>query len=392
MLKGIFVRLRCYCIVALYYIAYLLPRFRSKWIFCEGANSKYLYFDLQERDIPYRTYLVLRNKETVRKLRNTYKNVFYINSLSGIYHLLTSSVYFCTIDLNEFYFAAAGGATIVNLWHGVGIKRMGAINSFENEDLAFKISKFKRFFSLPYLIIRPHYLLSTSPLMNEHFSKCFEISINRCVEAMYPRCKFIQQPLNEILSFLAKTSEFSSLELISQMQKYKKCILYMPTWRDNGCDILESVSFDFSRLNAVLIEKNYLFILKLHPNTLVDVDVLSTFSNIMCLDRKLDLYPILPFTSMLITDYSSIYYDYLLIPNKEILLFPYDEESYLKECREFAFDYHEYTPGKRIYSFEELISILEDEVKCFVDERDKIIEAFWGKQHDLYPQLVSKLV
>lgn len=56
--------------------------------------------------------------------------------------------------------------------------------------------------------------------------------------------------------------------------------------------------------------------------------MLVSYSNLRIIDSSCDIYPILPFTDVLITDYSSIYYDYMLIPNKQILLFPFDEEEY----------------------------------------------------------------
>lgn len=391
--KGVIIRLHNYFSVLLYYLGYLIPRCRKKWVFGGGANSKYFFFEIQEKKyFAIKTYLILRNKDEVIRLNSGYSNVLYVYSLKGIFHMLTSAIFFCTVDLGELCFILSGGSKVVNLWHGVGIKKMGAINNIEHEDKALKIKSFKRWFNLGYLSLRPYIFLSTSPMMNKHFANCFRICQDQFVEALYPRCKFMLQNRADIYRHLEKIHDENALCLIDKIKRYKKCFLYMPTWRDSGADVIENGGFDFAQLNKLLLDKSFIFLLKMHPNTNLDISSLSECSNIIYLDKNLDLYPILPFTSMLITDYSSIYYDYLLMPEKEVLLFPYDEKEYLAECRDFAFDYKMFTPGRRAYTFDELVYIISNDVSCIIEQRDFILNSFWGKRFDLYEKIVNKLL
>lgn len=53
------------------------------------------------------------------------------------------------------------------------------------------------------------------------------------------------------------------------------------------------------------------------------------------------------------------FYDYLLL-DKGIVLFPFDYEKYICQCRDLAFDFDDYTPGVRAYSFDSLMEILSD--------------------------------
>lgn len=375
----------------LYYVVFLIPRNRKKGVFSYGANAKYLFWDFQAKSLPFHCYLILPDKSMAEHLHKKFPNVLYAGSWRAKWHMFTSKYFFCTVDTTELSFIASGGATVINLWHGVGIKKMGAINKFANEDMAFKLNRLRKLFNPSYLSLHPQYLLSTSLLMNRHFADCFELKDNQIIEGMYPRCQFMMQSRETILDYLHSIDDEKSVSLIDQFSSYEKVFLYMPTWRDSGSDILTGAGFDFVQLEQLLAEKNYLFVLKLHPNTQLDTAAINQCRHIMVLDKYLDLYPILPFTSMLITDYSSIYYDYLLLEDKEILLFPYDEKEYLQSCRDFAFDYTEYTPGHRVYSFHEMLECIKNDILCPVIERDSVLNIFWGDKKDLSTQLLNLL-
>ena len=141
-------------------------------------------------------------------------------------------------------------------------------------------------------------------------------------------------------------------------------------------------------------EKNYLFILKLHPAVRVEQKRNNgAYSNLLFLDKKLDVYPILPFIDVLITDYSSIYYDFILL-DRGIILYPFDKENFLDYSNNLAFDYDEYTPGYRVMSIGELEVALLSDNDFRVIGRDRIINAFWGKAErndleSLYNQICS---
>ena len=83
------------------------------------------------------------------------------------------------------------------------------------------------------------------------------------------------------------------------------------------------------------------------------------YSNIRVLDNESDMYPLFANVDLLITDYSSIFFDFLLT-DKPVLFYPYDKDAYLTQDRSMYDDYDSVTPGHKAYNFEELYSKLED--------------------------------
>lgn len=97
------------------------------------------------------------------------------------------------------------------------------------------------------------------------------------------------------------------------------------------------------------------------------------------MDKDIDIYPLLSSTDVLITDYSSIYYDYILLHNKEVIFYTFDINEYLSECRDFVIDFKTVTPGIHIKNFGELYKIIEENISCPFNDKERIIDIFWNK-------------
>lgn len=104
----------------------------------------------------------------------------------------------------------------------------------------------------------------------------------------------------------------------------------MPTFRDKNKNYLTLAVPDWGRLNKACQEANTVLFVKVHRVTpLPDV---SQYSNILIMDNQMDVYPLLPLFDMLITDYSSIMFDFSLMA-KKILLYIFDIEQYRTQSR-----------------------------------------------------------
>jgi CDP-glycerol glycerophosphotransferase (TagB/SpsB family) len=153
----------------------------------------------------------------------------------------------------------------------------------------------------------------------------------------------------------------------------------MPTWRSNKIDFLTEALPDLVKLNNVLIKNNLTLFIKLHPN---EINLENDLSNILFINPRTDIYELLPLTQFLITDYSSIYFDYLLL-DKEVIFYPFDLENYLNDERELYFNYDEKTPGTKVYNFEELLLIFSNLNSLnFKKQRESIKDEFWSYQDD----------
>jgi len=147
-----------------------------------------------------------------------------------------------------------------------------------------------------------------------------------------------------------------------------RAVLYAPTFRDNGSHPTDDGSLDIDHLSEFAGRHNLLVVLKLHPFLAERMSGLSAPHIVQCSPVS-DIYPLLSLFDFLLTDYSSIYFDYLLL-DRPILFYPYDMDSYLKG-RALLFDYDEMTPGPRAMDFDGLLDVLE----AAVDGDDAFVEA-----------------
>jgi CDP-glycerol glycerophosphotransferase (TagB/SpsB family) len=150
----------------------------------------------------------------------------------------------------------------------------------------------------------------------------------------------------------------------------------MPTWRDSQRECFAN-GFDLNALNACAAKQNACVLMKPHANTIIDKSI--EYSNLIFLDGNVDMYCILPYTNVLITDYSSILYDYIIMPNKHVILFHYDYEEYVNS-REFIFDIQHNIVGRKVYTFDELIQVIStNDYTMDTTVRQKILDKFWGE-------------
>lgn len=361
----------------LYGISFLIPRKKRKWVFGTNVgyadNAKYLFlYTLNNTDID--SCWITDTSKSAFELQSQGLNAAYKYSAKGLYYCLTAGYYIFTYHSRDINFFTSGGAKKINLWHGVGIKKG---SKFVSKSMPVWLSKIL----LPHLYEKFDLFLSTSPLMDKHFQEIFNLPYNIIYEGMYPRCSFLMQSQNSILQQIKATETDTTIHLVNLLQNYKQVYIYMPTWRINMQDtFLQIAGIDFQRINDLMQKQNALFLIKLHPAVKLEHQH-EKYKNIIFIDKSQDIYPILPFTNFLITDYSSIYYDYLLMEGKQVLLFPFDIEDYRAKADELAFDYDTYTPGKRVFNFEELMIALQSAATnngCQVEKRDWVLQQFWG--------------
>lgn len=127
-------------------------------------------------------------------------------------------------------------------------------------------------------------MLSTSEHMNQHFAGCFDIPVEDCIVASYPRCQTFFWNKNKLREHVQNYEPKETSDFIDMLQGYQNSYIYMPTWRDSHNDFLK----------------------------MADIN-LSEFTNLVLLPNKVDVYPLLPYIQTLITDYSSIYYGFILM-------------------------------------------------------------------------------
>ena len=368
----------CYFI---YPFSFLVPR--SKKQLALGSyrgsfndNSKYLFIYIADHYPELKTCWLSVNKQTVQKVRALGLPAYWVLSPIGAWKALRAKYWFVNSYSSDIMYCLSGGATIVNLWHGVGLKRC----EFNIKDGAlaerFVKKTFKERFYHPESFKRPGYLLSSTEFQSTMFASAFRIPIDKCLNLGYPRNVILQKSQEDVLDFVRKYEPQETLQLIERCSKFDKVYIYMPTWRDSQKNVFAQ-QMDLQKLSEVLKKQNALLLLKPHPNTIVDS--IYDADNIVLVERTVDIYGILPFTDVLITDYSSILYDYILMPKKDVILYLYDYDEYVR-VRDFYYPFNENVVGKRVNTFDELARVIEKQ-DYQIDEQDRqrILDRFWGE-------------
>ena len=369
----------CYLI---YPFSFLFPRSPRKYVFGSyrgsfADNAKYLFLYATEhgdRDIDY--IWLSTKRATVRKVRSLGLRAYWVLEPRGVWHALTSGYWFVNSYTSDIMFCLSGRAVCINLWHGVGIKRIEY--NATSGPLADRYMKKNKYdvFCHPESFRKPDWVLSSTPYQNHFFSTSFRIPESRCLEMGYPRNRILTASEEERSRFVRRFEPEQTSELIARLKGFDKVFIYMPTFRDSQLTVFTQ-SMDLERLNRIMADRNSMLILKPHANVRL-TENFGSLTNIMLASPIMDIYPVLPYVHVLITDYSSIIYDWLLMKGKDVILYLYDYEAYVRE-RDFFYPFDENVTGCRVDSFDSLCSVIESgRYGIDLEERKRILERFWG--------------
>lgn len=384
-------------------ISCLFPRNKKKWLLGDimgfSGNTKYWLPELIEKNKKHNFNLIwiTHQKQLLEQIKRAGIKAYYWLHPIAIWHCLTAGVYIttdCTKDINCYL---SGRAFYVTLWHGVSLKVAGRLTKIYLNVPENKRNNFYYHVLFFYWIYRtPDLCLTTSQFqLHNYFMPMFGLPEEKFMLGMFPRNKWLLKSKDELKTKLSNENNNDILTFIDNLEKYNKVYIYMPTWRDDNNDILETTQIDFDKLNKILKSKNELLLVKLHIGSHTKYNFESEFSNITAINKHFDTYSILPFTHTLITDYSSIYSDYILM-NKEVIIFDFDKEHYLSKDRGLLFDFDEYTLGKRAHNATELLEIIGNGEDCHLSENDmhKMLEIYWSARDnhlDIFEEIRSRL-
>src|SRR5699024_764103 len=165
------------------------------------------------------------------------------------------------------------------------------------------------------------------------FKEGFGISDQQILRTGEPRTDFF-------IDALSKEEVDNTLDFLFPIINEKKVILSAPTYRDNELNETD-MKTDIENMNTQLREDHILF-LRLHPA--VTVEVKNTYPDfIYNVSNEYNINHLLLITDILITDYSSIPFEFSLL-NKPMVFFAYDIDEYA-DTRGFWDNYESLVPG-----------------------------------------------
>lgn len=346
-------------LIPIYILSFIMPRNRKIWAFGStfgrrfADNPRYFYLYLNQYQInKVRPIWISKDRDIVNRLTSQGYESYYYNSIRGIWFSLRAKIYIFDNYSKDINFWLSGGSIKINLWHGVPLKKIQNDNKFDEVRHPINRKMKMKYFLRRMSDEKPsHYVMTTSKNLVSIFETAFKT--NNVIVSGYPR--------NDSLISDKIRNEFTQSETNSiqrmQSKQYSKIVLYMPTFRDTESKFFESVKID--ELCQYLKKNNLLFCIKLHPKSkLLSVFLELENDNIHVINPEDDPYVYLKKADILMTDYSSIYFDYLLL-DKPIIFFAYDLKEYLESSREFYFNYLEFTPGSKVCNWNELKNTLD---------------------------------
>lgn len=330
----------------LYWLSGAFPRNKNIWVFgcfgIYGDNSRYLYEHVCKNNPDITPVWISQNIQSV-ELASKYGKSYRRYSVMGLYFCLRAGVYIYSSYARDICWFTSRGALNVNLWHGIPLKKiefdircLPLVKIFHEANI---LSKFMH----PHAHLRHDLVLCPSLYVAEYsYISAFRLrGIENLIITSYPR-------IGQILK-MAKNRSVDA-------DKSPFTFVYTPTWRDSGVDFIAESGINFELLNDFLAKNNARLKIKLHPATELTINPIG-WSNISLIDNKIDPCELIVMADCLITDYSSIFFDFLIL-DRPIIFFPFDKENYLKE-RELYLDYDLNTPGVKVYSLSELIAAME---------------------------------
>ena len=263
------------------------------------------------------------------------------------YHIATSKTIFMdNVFLPFSTIKVKKDTRLVQLWHGTGaIKKFGleceegwikSLGRATNENTT-------------------HFIVGSS-WMKEIYKTAFGAKEDKIFNIGCPRTdiffnkRIIQERRNEFIQ------EYPELYK-------KKLILYAPTFRDNENDADEIKILDIDKMMSNL-DDDYILGIRLHPHLANKVNLNKYFqenyhNRVFDFSLYDKLNTLLICCDILITDYSSIIYEYALL-EKPMIFYSYDLDKFEKSGRGFYENYKSIVPGPIAFKTEEIIDIIRN--------------------------------
>ena len=353
------------------------------WLFSSTDNSHYNYnsrylFEYVKENLPEITPLfVINDPELRNSLSSKYGKQYFIEteSIQGIRQALSAGVWFTSAGLPAYGTGLHKKRLIINLWHGVPLKKIALLDP--NLKKAARIY-FKKIFSENYTCI-----LTTSHELIPLMARSFAVSEDKIKVWGQPRNDGMFQK-NDCRKILG--------QLFPDLPEYTKTVLYAPTFRDYGqIQLFPFKDFDQEQLEAFLEEKNMLLFIRTHVAEQGSAaPYLGKRIRFLGNEQAEDVTGILNIFDCLITDYSSIYIDYLLT-DKPMIFLPYDRQQYL-DGRGMNFDYDDVTPGPKPETFNDFLDALSPKEDFWKSERTRVNRLFNEIQHPCAADICNKVL
>jgi len=239
----------------------------------------------------------------------------------------------------------------VQTWHGTPLKKLGL--DIKNVTMPNTTTeKYHQNFVLE--THRWDALVSANDYSNKIFKSAFNYQ-QKFLEVGYPRNdKLINSNADDIMKLKMKLG----------IPLEKKVVMYAPTYRDNSFaekgKYLFQMPFSIDKLLEKIGEDTVL-ILRMHYLIVGQLDLSKYNDKVLDFSQYHDISDLYLVSDLLITDYSSVFFDYAYL-KRPIIFFPYDYNEYKDELRGFYLNYEKDLPGEIAWNEDQLLALTKKEL------------------------------
>lgn len=342
-------------------------------------NSRFLYqylFNNKEKYGIKKVIWVTRNKDVYQKLINNGFESYLIGTKESTYWHLKSGIHIiCNMSAQsgkhkpDIDVKFSTGAKKIQLWHGVGIKAVGANSNISQSLPQNRRSRWVVNFANKKFIRKIGFLggwgepklLCTSELNRKINIDNSKIHSENAFISAYPRyCDNEFYFENERLT-------------ISKISKYNLSILYLPTFRDKTSSYKSPIVY--TELINLLNRYNILWIQKPHQAELNQL-AKAECENILDLSPAFDINTIIKSVDIIVSDYSSAAFDGIYL-NKSVIFYVPDLNEYMNGSNGLLMNLNELCPSLLATNCSELCNQIQEVIDntYFTEERNNTIKS-----------------
>ena len=295
--------------------------FTSKYGFSDNSKYLFLYYLKQGINCTWVASDDACYLEVEKKLeKHPNAKVIRRNSIKLLVTLARAKYVFVTHSFQDLGGVAIKTCPIINLWHGIPIKKMGFDS--QNDIKLFSLDTFN-----PYKL--NDFVISSSEVTKSFSISCMNITPSKVLPLGQPRNDFLYGNRKNKSLIKELKSNYSELD-------EGKLFLYAPTFRDED-NISLSIYMDLINSFTKSAQKNDTLVLRLHPKErelLVSIKLPDNIKHSKITDVQEELLA----ADILISDYSSIIFDFSIL-KKPIILFTPDRDGYFENRGGSYFEY-----------------------------------------------------
>ena len=285
------------------------------------------------------------------------------------------------IFLDDYYKQIYGLKTaktteVVQLWHAAGaFKKFGfsAIGSLDSNTIQFEERAHQNYSKV----------ICSSDEIRPFYAEAFNVPKENVLPLGISRTdKLFDEDYIQMIKqqFRQKHPEFRG----------RKIVTYAPTFRGGpkARQVFDNY-FDMRRFRGNFSEE-YVLIMKMHPSVKDGIIIYDDLVEDVFDMSEMDMNDLLLCTDVLITDYSSVIFDYSIL-KKPIIFYAYDLDEYMKE-RSFYYEYESFVPGPIVRSNDELFEVLKQIKEIDLEIIEEFSDRFFNNKGSSAKEIVNKIM